>query len=609
MSEISLEILSKDLVENMKKAESKRMAFFDEAFTKLKRGNKEAVDAMRQIEKSFQEELKLEKTAFNDLQTKVKEIENNLKIGLDAYYNQYNVDGEAKKLQDSKDKGVQPKMMIYRKETHDANFKYDRILKEEKDTLREKQDNFDDFEKNAKARIFDLEKRCRIEINKEKASSLASYDDLQKKLLETNNRKEIKDINKQIQSIQKQGLKTEKEIKLNYQELIKTEKLNYEENKKNLLIDLLETETIYRLKKLEIEVEKKHINQRLQIELDKYDFGSKRAINNLNHKMVAKKNSLVLSFKDEKKALVEKEKEAQIERIKYKQTITNDLMTVQENNYRAYIDTINMGSKLTNDHYVNELDKFTEYLHKVLAGMMEMLVELHNEYFNNVINLEYENINLLINAKYNYETLNKMPYENFLVELDNLYNSFKEEANNSLNKHKREIEEMINDTNEYVNKMIEKLKKSLSEENCVINYHKALEEKLNSFISSTKTFENDAYDKELVTFPFIEGELADYDNSVKEMNKENEEVSKKHESLDKELDLEIEKYHQEKDAESANFDKEHEDEIAAINQEKKDKILEFENKYNEEVNNIKQEKEKMDLEIEASYNEAMKLLK
>ena len=245
MSEISLELLSKELVENMAKQAQKRMAYFDEAFTKLKRGNKEAVDAMRVIEKSFQEELKLEKLAFSDLQARVKEIEDNLNQGLDAYNNQYNIEVEEKKLKDSKDKGVLPKMMIYRKETHDANFKLDRILKEEKDTLREKQDNLETFEKNAKARIFDLEKRCRLEINKEKGTSLASYDDLQKKLLETNNRKEIKDINKQIQIIQKQSLKNEKDIKLNYQELIKAEKLNYEENKKQLLIDLLETSFFY----------------------------------------------------------------------------------------------------------------------------------------------------------------------------------------------------------------------------------------------------------------------------------------------------------------------------------------------------------------------------
>ena len=258
MAELNLELLSHELIDLETKASQKRINIFDEAFTKLKRGNKESIDAMRTIEKSFVEEQKQEKQAFNELLEKVKENDASLNLGLDNYHKNYKVENETKKLVDSKEKAIQPKMMVSRKETHDANFKYDRILKEEKDTLREKQDNFEEFEKNSKAKIFDLEKRCRLEISKSKSQTVASYDLLQKQLLETNNRKEIKDINKQIQEMQKQGIKNEKNIKLNYQDLIEVEKLNYEENKKKLLIDITNTNLSFTLKKLEIEKEKKH---------------------------------------------------------------------------------------------------------------------------------------------------------------------------------------------------------------------------------------------------------------------------------------------------------------------------------------------------------------
>ena len=141
MSELDLELLSRELQEGLKKATTKRLQSFDDACLKLKRGNKESIDAMRVIERSFIEEQKLEKQNFTTLQTQVSAIDNELKGGLDTYLASYNIEHEAKKLEDSKEKGVMPKMMIYRKETHDANFKYDRILKEEKDTLREKNDN------------------------------------------------------------------------------------------------------------------------------------------------------------------------------------------------------------------------------------------------------------------------------------------------------------------------------------------------------------------------------------------------------------------------------------------------------------------------------------
>ncbi|MCR5422716.1 MAG: hypothetical protein K6E74_03685 [Bacilli bacterium] len=391
MAELNLELLSHELIDLETKASQKRINIFDEAFTKLKRGNKESVDALRVIEKSFVEEQKQEKQAFNELLEKVKENDDSLNLGLDNYHKNYKVENETKKLVDSKEKAIQPKMMVSRKETHDANFKYDRILKEEKDTLREKQDNFEEFEKNSKAKIFDLEKRCRLELSKSKSQTVASYDLLQKQLLETNNRKEIKDINKQIQEMQKQGIKNEKNIKLNYQDLIEVEKLNYEENKKKLLIDITNTNLSFTLKKLEIEKEKKHINLRTQIELDKYDFGSKRAITNLNQKMVLKKNSLVLSYKEKKRDLVLKAKADQIEKINYKETVTNDFVNVMENNYKASIENLKMQDQLINTAYVNELNKYNVFMKNMLENVCEMIKSMHSEYFDNVIKNEYDN--------------------------------------------------------------------------------------------------------------------------------------------------------------------------------------------------------------------------
>ena len=56
----------------------------------------------------------------------------------------FNIDVETQKLQDNKEKGMLPKTQIYRKETHDVTFKSDRLLKEEKETLKLKQ-YFDDL--------------------------------------------------------------------------------------------------------------------------------------------------------------------------------------------------------------------------------------------------------------------------------------------------------------------------------------------------------------------------------------------------------------------------------------------------------------------------------
>ncbi|MBP5408397.1 MAG: hypothetical protein J6Y42_04600, partial [Bacilli bacterium] len=493
MAELNLELLSRELIELETKASQKRINIFDEAFTKLKKGNKESLDAMRVIERSFVEEQKQEKQAFNELLAKVKENDDSLNLGLDNYHKNYKVENETKKLVDSKEKAIQPKMMVSRKETHDANFKYDRILKEEKDTLREKQDNFDEFEKNAKAKIFDLEKRSRLEVSKAKASTIASYDLLQKELLNTNNRKEIKDLNKKIQEIQKEGIKSEKSIKLNYLDLIEIEKLNYEENKKKLLIDITDTVLNYNLKTLEIETEKKHINLRTQIELDKYDFGSKRAINNLNQKMVLKKNSLVMSYKEKKKELVDSAKANQIEKINYKESITNDFINVMDNNYKAIFENLKMQNKLINNAYVEEMNKYDVYFRNILDNICEMIKSMHQEYYDNVIKNEYENIKLIINAKYNYETLNKKSYDKFIQELEKLYEEFKGYVEKSLNNYLDNIKKFIEDTYEYISNGIKKLQESLSNEKEVNEVHERIFNALSLEIEESKKYEKDYY--------------------------------------------------------------------------------------------------------------------
>ena len=609
MSELDLELLSRELQEGLKKATTKRLQSFDDACLKLKRGNKESVDAMRVIERSFIEEQKLEKQNFTTLQTQVSAIDNELKGGLDTYLASYNIEHEARKLEDSKEKGVMPKMMIYRKETHDANFKYDRILKEEKDTLREKNDNYLEFEKQSKAKVFDLEKRCRLEVNKEKSQTLASYDDLQKKLLDTNNRKEIKEINKNIQEMQKVGLKKEKEIKLNYQDLIKTEKLNYEENKKKILIDINGTTKDFALKKLEIEKEKKLINLRYQIELDKYDFGSKRAINNLNQKMLLKKNSIVLSYKENKKNLVEAAKATQIENINKKKTMTNDFLSVMDKNYDAFNETQKLGSKLIKDVYVEEYNKYSTYLNEIIKNVFNMLIDLNNEYFDKVVTSEYENMKLLLSAKYNYEALNKKSYEEFINKLDALYNSFKEDVVNASKKHEEEINSLIKEANDYINSLFERMKNSLKEENVTDKFYENLYKLLKEELDNTKKYESDAYEKELNDFPYINSHIKDYEDSVAQANQENKEITDEHKLKDEEIDKEVNAYYQVKDEEKAKIEADYQSDIASITNECSSKCALLEQECAKQSDIIKEEKIANCKQIEIDFTTAMSLLK
>jgi hypothetical protein len=132
MSElINMELVLKEVLETNKKQADKRLSFFNDLFVKLRRGNRESVDALRVIEKNYQAELALEKENFNSLKAAVEEIEKELALSLDNFNRSFNIDAEAEKLQNNKEKGMLPKTQIFRKETHDVTFKLDRLLKEE----------------------------------------------------------------------------------------------------------------------------------------------------------------------------------------------------------------------------------------------------------------------------------------------------------------------------------------------------------------------------------------------------------------------------------------------------------------------------------------------
>ena len=85
MSEINIELVLKEVLETSKKAQDKRLSFFNDLFVKVRRGNKESFDALKIIEKNYQNELLLEKENFNSLKTNVENLEKELKESLDNF--------------------------------------------------------------------------------------------------------------------------------------------------------------------------------------------------------------------------------------------------------------------------------------------------------------------------------------------------------------------------------------------------------------------------------------------------------------------------------------------------------------------------------------------
>lgn len=609
MSEMTIKDMIENIIDENKLNGNKRVSFFNELFAKIKKGNKESYDVIKLIDKNYNEEIKKEKEQFEILKQNISAIEKELDGAIKNYYDNYNIDVEEKKLADSKEKGVTPKILIYRKETHDNNFKYDRILKEEKDVLKTKQDAYDDFEKTYKSRIFDLEKKKRYEINKEKATIIANSDDLQKKLLNTNSRKEIKDINQNIQSIRMQGLQKEKEIKLAYLQLINEENLKYEIEKNRLKNEIKTITKDYAIKKKEIEFEKKNINLRYNIELDKYDFGSKRAINNLNQIMIKKKNSLIIASHEEKRNLSNLYREKEIECIKHRKTMNDDLISVMGNNCDSYFKTIDLARKVSINNYLEAIDNNKKLMKCVIDYFQSLLISIHQEYVGNVINNEYENMKLFVSAKYNFVALYKYDAKDEIAKLENLFEEFKIRITEDDQEHAEKIKTIFKELNIYFEKTFEEIITVYQKDDIVNNYQNQFFESLNEIISSIKQNSNRLFENELESFTYVNEINEKFDTTNKEVITENNKVDNEHMLKNQEIDEEVKIYYATKDSEKKAIEDELKEIIASI-------ILDYDkdiNLINEELESAKNQiqknmsKDKQDLELE--YATQVKLLK
>ena len=284
-------------------------------------------------------------------------------------------------------------------------------------------------------------------------------------------------------------------------------------------------------------------------------------------------------------------------------------MNVMENNYKASIENLKMQDQLINTAYVNELNKYDVFMKNVLENVCEMIKSMHSEYFDNVIKNEYDNVKLLINAKYNYETLNKKSYDEFIKKIETLYEEFKEKANNSLNNYLEDINKFLNDTYEFISNGIKKLQESLQNEQEVRSFHAKLAEVLNEEVNVTKSYEKEYYEKERNDFEYIDSQVKDYEDTKNELEKENEEENKVHNQKNQEIDDEVASYYEKQDLAAKDIDKEYEGLVLKEQEEAKAKILEYENNCAVNTDTIKKEKVENTNQIEKDYLTAIKLLK
>ena len=200
-----------ELFKALENEQTKRNSTSSKIIQELSKANKANVKTLNSLNKEYLETCNNNKLELNNYIEKIKLINEDLLKEIDEFKESYNFDSEKEKHIARKDRACAPLRTKFKREIHDINIKINRIDQELKETLETRNNENDQENVNYKNKIIEFDKKKRHEVNKIQSNTIKEYDELQKRLLVENKRSEIKNINKQIKEIRRNGLIDEKD--------------------------------------------------------------------------------------------------------------------------------------------------------------------------------------------------------------------------------------------------------------------------------------------------------------------------------------------------------------------------------------------------------------
>lgn len=580
------------IVEEMTLSQNKRLAFFNEVFNKARKNDRELTERMKLIDQKYQEDVREKKAELVKLNDKIKAIEVETKSALINFDMSYNLETEKEKLTNVKEKALAPKTLIYRKELHDINQKTEKLIKDNKVQLADKQLEFDENEKAYRNKMLEYEKKMKFEIQKSKQNSSNEYGDLNQKLAITDNRHEIKNIAKNIKEIRKVAFLDEKNIRIKYADLMMEEELKYLDyvEKYDCEIDSIKNE--FAKTKNDFNANKKLIELTYEIENNKYLFGSRRASNNLHQKLITKKNGIVIAQTDKKHQTNDEINSVKRDLLQDKRVINEDMFKVLESRYDGHFPLVNTAYNASVLSLNSDLDSVCNFINSFLENSFDVINNLYQEYVNSTINYEYETLKIFLNCKYGFTSLNGYDYNQMLEKVNKLFEEFKEDEVKSFELFKNEILKVYEALTKNVKESIEKVKEiaKVKSEN-IKKYHDELEKIFRDNLSASINHSKEAYaneEKANLDFKNETDKLASDD--LKMCNDETTRINQEHEQINTEINNDVNAYNEKIKQAKADIENERiaaqkeienssKEYIESLKNKKKEEILEINNKY------------------------------
>lgn len=599
-----------DLFKSLDTEKEKRSKASSKIVQALNKQGKANVKTLNSLNKEYLDHCQKNDEELQTFIDKVKKINDDLELGIKTYNETYIVDDEQANLISQKDKVVAPLKTRFKREIHDINIKIDRIDKELKETLEDRENKSNEEADDYKEKLLDFEKRKRFDLNKIQNNTIKSYDELQKKLLLENKRAVIKKYKKDIKEIRHQGLVEEQECLFQYFDDQKQFELDYAKHEYDVACENSSLTKEYNTRIENTKFDRSMIEYNFQKEFDRYDNEVIHNLNAVNKDMELKQNGMKeVLYKDIYNSSIEEFSNEQKKHDDELKVINNVYEEIEKLDNKQIDDYLDLDSKDLSS-IDNDLKIFRKNINLTLNFYITQITNIYHTYFKDLFKKEEHFLTTLLINSVEREFLNEYSYQEYVDKVNQLFVKFNETETEAITK----FEEILNNLLNNLLVQVEVFINGISDVNNQIHAQVTLyNDNMRTLLKEAKeagiNFYSNIYNGRTNA---VNTKLSDnqtlYDNRCKELAQEK--VDFENEFNDREAKVKMTENSQEATYATMyeGYKKSRDDEITKINQTYDEEVAKYEAIYNEKVSQIEERFANDRADVEKDYKVKMGLL-
>lgn len=313
--ERQFETLSRDCFLKLTEAEQKLREEIEKKFQTLEGSFEIESAVLDKLESEIEKEIQTFQDTLAGIKTEIQALESKKEV--------FNVDSEAMedKLVQETEAKLQPYLSAQKKKRTELVQKISELKKELANFHKENNLRLIEEEKQFKAREAELDRRLSIDLERENDANIEAYSEFEKKLLATNDDKEIEELKNKIKSIRILAVREQKKIKDQYAYSHFENRLDFRKFSEKIILEnsLKGEETKFQVQALESEKDK--LEQETESEKQKAAFEIQKAL--LDYERDQKINYIKAWLDRELKIVALEKKALEIESLNKEKQITS----------------------------------------------------------------------------------------------------------------------------------------------------------------------------------------------------------------------------------------------------------------------------------------------